>query len=786
MMASSSAALLVACTFLLSYDVLTFRRTLTDHLNSLADITCANVSAALTYHDPKSADLVLQTLKADPHIVAARIYDREGRPFASFVRDAASFAGHLPTKPLLPGSHMDNGRAIYSQPILFDGEVIGSIYLESDLRELHARSRRLVMFVLILTAASVVAAFLLALFLNYFITRPILDLAAMTKAISKTKSFGIRAAKQAQDELGVLVDGFNEMLGAIEKGDSDLKSQVAERIRVEEVLREREAQLQLLLNSTGEAIYGVNCEGECTFINQACLRSLGYAKPEDLLGKRMHDMIHHTHPDGSPFPAEECPGYRTYVLGTVAHVEHGTVWRAEGTTFPVEAWSHPIWRDETLVGAVVTFVDITERERTDAALRVAHTESELFINTVPSILIGTDTQGRITRWNLAAATTFELPNFAVLGKTLTNCGIKWLDPHMKEEVESWLRIQQPERRDDLMFERDGSKHFLGITISPVDFPDQKNLGLLITGADVTERKYLEGQLRQAQKLEAIGQLAAGIAHEINTPTQYIGDNAKFLKNVWPTVEELLSTCKTILQESRRGPLVTSTLAQLLQWSEDADLPYILREVPRAIDGSLEGVQRVSGIVRAMKEFSHPGSENKSAIDVNRAIETTIQVAHNEWKYVADVRAELDRSMPPVPCFAGEFNQVILNLLINAAQAIEEVVGRNSDRKGTITVTTTHDEEWAEIRVQDTGAGIPEEIRPRIFEPFFTTKDVGKGTGQGLALAHSTIVKKHHGQIWFESEVGSGTTFVVRLPLNSSAETKTITSGKIVEASRLVE
>lgn len=766
MMAASSAALLVACAFFLSYDVLTFRRTLAEHLHSLADLTGANVAAAITYHDPKSADLVLQTLRAEQRIKSARVYDREGRAFASFARDSASPADRLPASPAFTGGRMEKDLLKFCQPITFDGETIGFVYLESDLRELQVRSRRLVILVLILTTASIGAAFLVALLMNRLISKPILDLVQTARTVSQEKNFAIRAAKHAEDELGLLVDGFNEMLGEIEKRDSDLKNEVAERLRAEQALREREEQRQLLLNSTGEAIYGTNCEGECTFVNGACLRLLGYEKPEDLLGKKMSETVHHTRSDGYSGPADENPGYRTYVLGEARHVEHGIVWRADGTSIPVEAWSHPIRQDQELVGAVVTFVDITERERSEAALRAAHTESELFINSVPSILIGTDTRGRITRWNLAAATTFELPQFAVIGKSITECGIKWLHTHMDAEVASWMSIEHPQRRDDLMFEKDGNKHFLGVTVSPVEFADQKNLGVLITGADVTERKHLEWQLRQAQKLEAIGQLAAGVAHEINTPTQYTGDNVKFLKKIWPAVAEVLALCEAIRQQSREGSLPMEGVAELLQCSEGADLAYILREAPRAIDGSLEGVQRVSGIVRAMKEFSHPGSEEKHAIDLNQAIETTITVAHNEWKYVAEVRTNFESSLPPVPCFAGEIKQVVLNLLVNAAQAVGEARGTNS-HKGTITVTTKHDHDCAEIRIQDTGTGIPEEIRTRIFEPFFTTKEVGKGTGQGLALAHSVIVKKHRGQIWFESEVGKGTTFVVRLPLNPS-------------------
>jgi len=191
-------------------------------------------------------------------------------------------------------------------------------------------------------------------------------------------------------------------------------------------------------------------------------------------------------------------------------------------------------------------------------------------------------------------------------------------------------------------------------------------------------------------------------------------------------------------------------------------------MPKAIDQSLEGVQRVAKIVHAMKEFSHPGSEEKTALDINRAIETTVTVARNEWKYVSEVETCFDSELPLVHCHAGEFNQVILNLLINAAHAIRQVVGDGSEGKGRIKVNTSHDHEWVLISIQDTGCGIPEAIQSRIFEPFFTTKPVGQGTGQGLALAHTTIVRRHGGRLWFETVEGKGTTFFLRLPISPSA------------------
>jgi PAS domain S-box-containing protein len=537
-----------------------------------------------------------------------------------------------------------------------------------------------------------------------------------------------------------------------------------ERLRAQQQLREREELLQLLLDSTAEAIYGIDLEGNCTFCNHACLRLLGYSNVSEVLGKNFHWLIHHSYRDGSPYPVEKCHIFRAFRNGCGTHVDDEVLWRADGLFFPAEYWSYPIVRDGKIAGSVVTFIDISERKAAENAIRAAHDASELFINSVPSILISVDLEGRITRWNSTAVSVFGFSAQEMLGKPLADCGVHWLHPNMAAEVADWCSRRASRRCDNFSFEKDGEKHSLGLNVDWVSSPENRSLEILIIGSDVTERNTLEIQLRQAQKLEAIGQLAAGIAHEINTPTQYVGDNTNFLRDSWGSIAAVLAAMREVRAEAGKGAVSTETLQQFDSCWDAADLLYLETEIPRALEQSLDGIQRVTKIVRAMKDFSHPGSEEKGALDLNKAIETTITVARNEWKYVSDVATHFAEDLPLVPCHAGEFNQVILNLLVNAAHAIKQVVGDGSQRKGTITVTTRRNRDWVEILLEDTGAGIPEAVRPRIFEPFFTTKAVGEGTGQGLALAHSVVVRRHGGKIWFETEVGKGTTFFIRLPL----------------------
>jgi len=283
-----------------------------------------------------------------------------------------------------------------------------------------------------------------------------------------------------------------------------------------------------------------------------------------------------------------------------------------------------------------------------------------------------------------------------------------------------------------------------------------------------ENQRLERQRAQSQKMRSIGQLAAGIAHEINTPTQYVGDNLRFLRDAFEDLAGLLRSGEDLLKAARSGAVPLEMVDRQAAAYERADWEYLMVEVPGAIQHALDGVDRISRIVRAIKEFAHPGPAEKSTADLNAAIETTLTIARNEWKYVADLVTDFDPNLPPVLCHPAEINQVIMNMVINAAHAIEDAVPHRCRPKGVITIRTRRRDGWAEIQIADNGIGIPEHIRPHIFDPFFTTKAIGRGTGQGLAICYPVIVEKHGGMITLESEEGQGTTFTLRLPLTQEA------------------
>jgi PAS domain S-box-containing protein len=427
---------------------------------------------------------------------------------------------------------------------------------------------------------------------------------------------------------------FKRNEDALMRAQTKLEQRVAERTAE---LAERGELVKLLVDSTPGAMYGLDAEGICTFCNPAGVRLFGYSDAAELLGRPVHQMMHHTRADGSPYPAEECPILHGSEEGQATQALEDIFWRKDGSSFPVEFSSRQIRRDGKLVGAVVTFLDITERRR--------------------------------------------------------------------QEME----------------------------------------------------------IRHGQKLEAVGRLAAGIAHEINTPIQFVGDNTRFLLNSFQDELKLIRKYEQLQERAAGDPGNASLLAEISATRTEIEWPYLEEEIPRALGQMLEGLGRVSTIVRGMKEFSHVNrSSEKSSADINRALESTLIVARNELKYVADVETHFGE-LPAVVCHLGDLNQVFLNLLVNAAHAIEEA-SKGSGAKGKIGVQTRRDGDWVEVAIADSGAGIPEEARDKIFEPFFTTKAVGKGTGQGLALARAVVVEKHGGTLTFVSERGKGTTFFVRLPL----------------------
>jgi len=417
--------------------------------------------------------------------------------------------------------------------------------------------------------------------------------------------------------------------------------------------------------------------------------------------------------------------------------------------------------------------DITERLQREAdrkqmedALREAERKYRgIFDNAIVGIYQSTP-EGRFLSVNPSMASMFGYSSPDEMVSLVTDIAHQlYDDPGKREEIKAGVAAQGSVQNFECEgLRKDGTRIWLTIGVRGI-LEDGKVVRYEGMCEDITERKLLRAQLLQAQKLESVGQLAAGIAHEINTPTQYIGDNTRFVQEAFADLKGLWNKFQNLAQAAKEHDSCRNILDDIAATTARIDAPFLLDEIPEAIDQALDGVFRIAALVGAMKEFSHPGAKEKVPLDLNHAIASTITIARNEWKYVADVETDFDESLSPVPCLPAEFNQVILNLLVNAAHAIAGVIPPQSGEKGKIKVQTRKLEDCAEIRISDTGTGIAEEIRSRVFDPFFTTKEIGKGTGQGLAIAHSVVVDKHGGTIRFETEMGEGTTFIICLPFD---------------------
>ncbi len=432
-------------------------------------------------------------------------------------------------------------------------------------------------------------------------------------------------------------------------------------------------------------------------------------------------------------------------------------------------WSVAPGHEDDLSIVLFSPIDITQRKMAEEAAWQAHAQLEQLFNSTADGICVIDRSYRVIRVNDSFPFFQGRTKQEIVGSFChDSCNLSICQ---KDDC-VLTRLLSGESRvevDAIRQEGEKPRPFI-VTATPVGDSKGNLTAIIEVFKDMSDRNELERQLVHAQKMESIGQLAAGIAHEINTPTQYVGDNTRFLRDAFSDLSGLLEVYGELHEGAKQGKVDSEFIARVDDAVEEADLEYLTEEIPQAVDQSLEGVERISEIVSAMKEFSHPGTEEKTSVDINRALSTTITVARNEWKYVAEMKTEFDASLPLVPCLPGELNQAVLNIIVNAAHAIGEKMESSGDKqKGEITLTTENHGTFAEIRISDTGAGIPEKLRQRIFDPFFTTKVVGKGTGQGLSIVHSVIVDKHDGEIDVISEEGQGTTFIIKLPLDDDSE-----------------
>jgi PAS domain S-box-containing protein len=524
-------------------------------------------------------------------------------------------------------------------------------------------------------------------------------------------------------------------------------------------LARAEAQGRTLIEAAQEAIILFDQQGVIWDFNPQAATIFGWSRDETL-GRRLEEIavpprslgVFEKHLASALQAGKDPPNDFLEVMAL----------RRNGEEFPLEISTSLI--DTPRGKFFSTFArDITERKRAEEAIRASEERYRDLFENATDLVYTSDLGHHITSLNRVAEQTIGYSREEAQGMGLEQL----VDPRHWERVtrarERLLAGDTAVTVELEMKAKDGRRVLVEVKPRLI-YKGGKAVEVQGIARDITGRDVAEMELRHAQKLESVGRLASGIAHELNTPIQFVGDNTRFLQDAFQGLQVLFNKYQELRDAAAAGRVTPELLAEVRRVEKESDCAYSLAEIPNALVQTLEGVTRVATIVRAMKDFAHPESKEKAAADLNKAILSTLTVARNELKYVADVETSFG-DLPPVVCNISDLNQVFLNLLVNAAHAIGDL-NQGTGQKGKIRVRTACEGKTVLISIADTGCGIPEGIRGKIFDPFFTTKEVGRGTGQGLAISRSVVVDRHKGSLTFESEVGKGTTFYMRLPVES--------------------
>ncbi|WP_421902858.1 ATP-binding protein [Maridesulfovibrio sp.] len=563
----------------------------------------------------------------------------------------------------------------------------------------------------------------------------------------EARSRAEKALREINDELETRVQ---KRTADLKKRTEDLTREVLERHEAEEAMR-------LIFNNTHDSIFIHDAEGQILDVNDTMLETYqvdmgtalqmsiknDFSAPEmdmDILDENWQKAV-----DGEEIVFEwtaKCPG--------------------DGRLFEVEVALNRI----EIAGKLVILANVHDISEQKKAL-IQQAEHQEFLGTIfegigAAVFVFDPTKGMMVDCNSVGEKLLNMSRSSILNAACQTEFTFTSDTKKDLLCPNWH--EQGSYEEGILSLQDStplpvSRHLFEIHIGGMTH-------LVQVVFDITDRKYLERKLNIAQKLESIGLLASGIAHEINTPIQYVGDSIRFIKEAYTDTNELIDLYEKVLTAEPADR--ENILEEIEEHKDDIDLEFISSESIKACNRALEGVERVATIVLAMKNFSHSGEEKIKAVDINKAIQNTIIVSRNEWKYVAELDTDLEPDLPRVQCLPGAINQVLLNVIVNAAHAIAE--SRQDEEKGTIAVATKFEPPNATIIIKDTGCGISKENMHKIFDPFFTTKEVGKGTGQGLAIVHDIIIDKHGGAIDIESEEGKGTAFIIKLPIESSEDT----------------
>jgi len=694
------------------------------------ELLSRGVSRALEQKDDELVARMISVVKEDPDIYAVEVLDADGRLVSFYPSERRALKGGADKietrRQLMSARGRDLGRLrVVSSEGALKGAMRHEIYLGLG----------------VLLVMGTIFIGLLFFLLNRFITVP---LARLGRAVAgQSKGPGARRPMpflERGDEIGRLAKAFSLVFAELSFTTSEY--------------RRSEERLQAILDNSPAIITLQDRQGRYILMNRRGREV--FSREGSMSGKTDLDI----------FPSERAEERQKMLKKIIAtskalKVEENLVVNGETHTFL--AIKFPLLNADNEATAVCCIAtDITSRKQAEAdASRLA-----LAVSQVSEMIIISDAQGLIKYVNPAYEKISGHTSSEVIGLHIDEVNDDDCKGGPRQEDWNGLRDGTPWRGRVVHKRADGSFYECETVISPVRDSRGDIRNFVAVARDVSREVRLEAQIQHGRKLKAIGELAAGIAHEINTPMQYIGDNLRFAREAFGSFAEIMTVNRALAQTSLADDEILRHAEEIAKLYDDLDVEYLLKEAPLALEQSLSGAKRVVDIIAAMKNFAHPGSVKMTFVNLNAAIISTIAVARNEWKNVACVETNLDQSLPSIPCLPGEFNQVVLNFLINAVHAIKERLKKEGEegKKGKIVISTILNKEWVDIVISDTGIGIADEHKSRIFDPFFTTKGVGEGTGQGLAIANNVIVNKHHGVIHFDSEYGSGTTFVIKLPL----------------------
>ncbi|MBU1567428.1 MAG: PAS domain S-box protein [Proteobacteria bacterium] len=554
----------------------------------------------------------------------------------------------------------------------------------------------------------------------------------------------------------------------LEKRIVEKEQEIEARTQAERALQEAELQYRSIFDNALEGIFQTSADGRLLTVNPAMATILGYDSPETLM-REVPDIRVHMQTN----PGRRDTFFRRLLTGKQVNNFEIQVTHANGKILWISLNARPILDDQGKLTKIEGIAeDISKRKEAEDKLKRYHEELEETVRLRTAEVLENQTfLQELLEGIQAAVIVVQQESIAVM-----DCN-SITEQLLGYDKKALMAAEGSFEKDSVLFadlgEKSLNKEFVVECRDGGTIPVLRNvLPVIYKGVpayaiilfDISERKALELQVNMAQKLQSIGQLAAGIAHEINTPIQYIGSNLSFLSESFGQLLEVHKGYSELMDRAKAGDDISQAIEEVSRQVETLDLEFLQEEIPHAVTESLSGVDQVASIVKAMKQFAHPEQDNLTTVDINSALQQTAAISKNEWKYVAELQMDLDNINPVIDGYPGPLNQVFLNMMINAAHAIQEKVG-DSGRKGHMSVRTTSDDSSVIISIADTGCGIPADKIQKIFDPFFTTKAVGKGTGQGLSIAYTIITEKHKGTIEVESEVGRGTTFTIRLPLH---------------------